>query len=95
MADAGLAHAAEHAEAVEIGHHEIEDDAFEMRARRAPSSGRIAASPLSAVATLIAGLLHHVLQEAALYGVVVDDEDALGHTRFQRVGVRPNLFDCR
>jgi hypothetical protein len=28
---------------------------------------------------LIARLLHHVLQEAALHRVVVDDEDALGH----------------
>ena len=82
MAEPGLAHLAEHAEAVEIGHHEIEHDAFEVRAHRTPSSSAIAASPPSAVTTLIAGLFHHVLQEAALYGIVVDDEDALGHRAF-------------
>ena len=94
-AEPGLAHLAENAEAVEIGHHEIEHDAFEGRRigrRHQPDRGLAAVGGDDA----IAGLFHHVLQEAALYGVVVDDEDALGHHAFpvgRTVRISLTVFD--
>ena len=48
-AQAGLAHARQHAEAVEIGHHEVEHHAVDARAVRRRSAAATAASPPSAI----------------------------------------------
>ena len=74
---AGLAHARQHAEAIEIGHDEIEHHAVEALAVRSAASRP--ASPLSAIDRLVAELPHHVVEQAALDGIVIDDENTRGH----------------
>ena len=49
IVEAGLAHAGQHAEAVEIGHHQVEDDAVDRARRRRRSAASTAASPPSAM----------------------------------------------
>ena len=73
-----VAHAREHAIAVEIGHHEIEDHGVdaaavgsaEHRDRRIAAVGRHHVEAEAA---------RHRFEQAALHGIVVDDEDKLGH----------------
>ncbi len=77
--DVALAHAREHAHAVEIGHHQIEDeevdrrpvDRLQARQRRLSGVERL---------DLVAESSRHRLQQAALDGIVVDNEDEGGHS---------------
>ena len=73
---AGLAHPRQHAEAVEIGHDEIEHHAVEALAAGQQRRGRFAALGDH---RLVAELAHHVVEQAALNGIVIDDENASGH----------------
>ena len=68
----------QHAHAVEAGHHEIEHDGIDDgRVRRGQrGDGRVAALDDDG---LIAAFLHHVLDQAALHRVVVDDQNAGSH----------------
>ena len=74
--DGGLAHFGEHAEAVEIGHDQIENDAIDPRA---VGSGEQRQRTVAGVARerLVFELVQHALQEPALHRIVVDNED--GH----------------
>ena len=74
--DAGLAHPRQHAEAVEIGHDEIEHDAVEALAAGEQRRGLVAALGDH---RLVAELAHHVVEQAALDRIVIDDENTRGH----------------
>ena len=52
----------------------------------------MAASPPSTVDGLISRLRDHVVQELALHGVVIDDEDAFGHMIFGELPVWLSRF---
>ncbi len=71
-----LAHLGEHAKTVEIGHDEIEHD--RIKAIRA-SQQRDCGVAASGDDRLIARACDDVLEQAALNGIIVDDENALGH----------------
>ena len=73
----GLAHLREHAEPVEIGHDEIEHDAVDawLGCREGSERG----IPALGEHDFVAEPPHHVVQEAALDGIVVDDQDGGGH----------------
>ncbi len=75
---AGLADFRQHAHAVEAGHHEVEHHGIDRgRVRRRQHGDRgVAAVDHDC---LIAAFLHHVLDQAALYGVVVGDQNAGSH----------------
>ena len=77
-AEPHVAHAREHAVAVEIGHHEIEDDRVDAASIGSAQhrDRRIAAFGDHHV---VAEAARHRLEQAALHGIVVDDEDELGH----------------
>ncbi len=72
------AHAAEHAHAVEVGHHEIEHHEVDVASVRA---GELREGGLAAVGEhgSIAEPLDHVLEQTALDGIVVDDQDGAAH----------------
>ena len=72
----GLAQPRQHAEPVEIRHHQIEDHAIDPRAIGAAEQRqrRIAVVEHDG---FIAGLLQHGLEEPALHRIVIDNED--GH----------------
>ena len=76
--DVALAHAGEDGHAVEIGHHQIEYEEIDRRPvdRLQARQGR-----LSGVERLdlVAESPRHRLQQAALDGIVVDNEDESGH----------------
>ncbi len=74
--DGSLTQAREHAEPVEIRHHQIEDHAIDPRAVGAAeqSQRRIAVVEHDG---LVAGLLQHGLEQPALHRIVIDNED--GH----------------
>ena len=76
--EAGLAHLGEHAEPVEVGHDEIEHDRVDARALGAGEQRdrRVAALGDD---RLVAEPAHHVVEEAALHGIVVDDQNTLTH----------------
>ena len=76
--DAALAHRVEHAEAVDAGHGEIEDDRGDVAAARAVERLQ---RRLAAVGDdrLMAEFRDGALEQAALHGIVVDDEDRGGH----------------
>ena len=76
----GLAHLGEHAEPVEIGHHEVEHDRVDARAVRAGEQRDRGVAALGDDG-LVAGARDHVFQEPALHRVVVDDQNTLGHAR--------------
>jgi hypothetical protein len=78
IGQAGIAHAREHAVAVEVGHHQVEDDAIDARAVRAGQcrDGRVAAVGGH---HLVAETPRHGFEQAALHGIVVDDQDQFGH----------------
>ena len=77
-AEAHVAHACEHAIAVEIRHHEIKNDTVDATSLRSAQhrDRRIAAFRDH---HLVAEAAHHRFQQAALHGIVVDDEDEFGH----------------
>ena len=76
--DAGVPHSGEHTQTVEIRHHEIEHDAIDRGTFRREQQGD---GVLAAVAGdgAVACLFGHVRQQAALDGVIIDDQHALGH----------------
>jgi len=73
-----LAHARQHAEPVEVGHHQIEHDAVDARAGGAGEQGCGHVAALGQQGP-VAEALHHGFQQAALHRIVVDDEHAFGH----------------
>ena len=75
------AHAREHAEAVEIRHHQIEDHAVDARtvACEQHPDRRLAAFRRH---SLVAEAGDQVLDQPALHGIIVDDEDSFGHGAF-------------
>ena len=76
--DIALAHAREHRHAVEIGHHQIENE----EADRGPIGGLQASETRFARFQrfdVVAEAPRHRLQQAALDGIVVDNEDEGGH----------------
>ena len=76
--EAGLAHARQHAEAVEVGHHQIEDDAVDALGVGAEQQCAGGVAALGGE-RLIAEALHHGFEQAALNRIVVDDEHGFGH----------------
>ena len=80
--EAGLAHARQHAEPVEVRHHQVEHHAIDARRLR---TGEQADRGVAAVGgeRQVAEALDHRLQQAALDRVVVDDEDGFGHQVLQ------------
>ena len=72
----GLAHLGEHAEAVEIGHHQVEHDRIDAVRAGQQRDGGVAALGDD---RLVARARDHVFEQPTLDGIVVDDEDALGH----------------
>ena len=68
----------EHAQSVEAGHHEIENDGID---RLRIGSGQQGYGGVAAVdhERLIAALLHHVFNQTALYGVVVGNQNGGSH----------------
>ena len=83
---AGLAHARQHAEPVEVGHHQVEHHAIDgLRPVECPQC-RVAALGDHG---LVAESFDHGLEQAALDGIVVDDEHGLGHWASQRTAVVP------
>ena len=80
MVSAGVADAGEHAEAVEIGHHQVEHHRVDLagvgagqhRGRRVAAFGDD---------DVIAVAREHALKEAALHRIVVDNENPLDHVR--------------
>jgi hypothetical protein len=74
--DAVLAQARQHAEAVEIGHDEIEHDAVAALGAGQLSDGLIAALGKH---RLVAELAHHVVEQTTLDRIIVDDENTRDH----------------
>ncbi len=74
----GLAHARQHAEPVEVGHHQVENDSVDADGFRA---GQDPCGIVAAIGDdrLVAEPAHHIVEETALHGIVIDDEDTLGH----------------
>ena len=73
---AGLAQPRQHAEAIEIGHDQIEHDAIEALAAGQQGGRRFAAVGND---RLVAELAHHVVEQAALNRIVIDNENSRGH----------------
>ena len=94
--DTGLTHLAQYAEAVETGHHQIENHRIDLRRVRSceQRDGGIAAVDHPRFVT---GPLHHVFHETALYSVVVSDQNRGNHgtlrTRHLSVSNRGTLAD--
>ena len=86
--EAGFAHARQHAEAVEIGHHQVEHHAVDGRLC-GPVSRRTAASPPSASMAPVAEAADHGLEQAALDRIVVDDEHDSDMSTPQRLATVP------
>ena len=80
MRQSGLAHAGEHAEAVEIGHHQIEHHRIDVAG---VGAGQQRGGSVAAFGDdhLIAVARDHVFEEAALHRIVIDDENPLDHVR--------------
>ena len=76
--DAGLAQPRQHAQPIEVRHHQIEDHAIDPAAVRQTEQlqRRIAVVERE---RLVAELLQHAFKQAALDRVVVDDEHAAAH----------------
>src|SRR5215467_5439001 len=76
--DSGFADPGEDAHAIEAGHHEVEHDGVDIGrvGARQYIHHRIAAIDHHG---LISTFLHHILDEAALYGVIVGDQNAGSH----------------
>ena len=76
--EARLADARQHAEAVEIGHHEVEHDRVDARAVGAGEQRRRGVAAVDDH-RLVACARDHALQQPPLHRIVVDDENPLGH----------------
>ena len=74
--EAGLAHARQHAEPVEVGHHQVEHHAVDGLRPAEHPHGRVAAFGGEG---LVAEALDHVFEQPALDRVVVDDKHGCGH----------------
>ncbi len=77
--DRSLPHFGEHAEPVEIRHHQIENDAIDVGAFGAREQSERSVAVV-AHQHLVVELLQHALKEPALHRIVVDDEN--GHVAF-------------
>ena len=86
--DATLPQAAENAEAVEIGHDEIEDRAGDPRAFRAFQQAHGLLAALHHL-RLVAEAAKHGVDQAALDRIVVDNEYARGHNPSRRAKPAP------
>src|SRR6478609_7398371 len=88
-----LAHLAEHAEPVEIGHHQVEHDRVDARTLGAGenSDGGIAAFSDD---RLKAGARDHVLQETPLHWVIIDDQNTLAHHATSTYTACADLGQC-
>ena len=86
--EAGVAHARQDAEAVEVGHHQVENDAVDARCI---GSGEQLDRGIAAFGDdrLIAETLDHGFEEATLNRIVVDDKHDLRHETPSRTTV-PN-----
>ncbi|GAC1495286.1 MAG: hypothetical protein NVS2B1_02650 [Bradyrhizobium sp.] len=76
--EAGLADLGQHAHAVEAGHHEIEHHGVDGGRVRCGEQGDRRVSGVHDDG-LIAAFLHHVFNQAALYRVIVGDQNAGSH----------------
>ena len=74
--EAGLAHARQHAEAVEVGHHQVEHHAIDTLRPAEQGESRVAAFGDQG---LIAEALDHGFEQPALDWIVVDDKHCFGH----------------
>ena len=79
IARSSLAELRQHRHAVEVGHDEVEDDERDRRRRRGRSGSASAASPPSTAIGAMAEALDRRREQAALDGIVVDDEDGGRH----------------
>ena len=77
-AEPGLAQARQHAEAVEARHHQVEDDGVERLTIVGREHGERGLATFSGERP-IAEPRHHVLDQAPVHGIVIDDQDAFGH----------------
>ena len=73
---AGLAQPRQHAEAVEVGHDEVEHHAVEALAAEQERDRRLAGLGDHG---LMAKLARHVVEQPALNRIVIDNENASGH----------------
>ena len=81
--DAAFAQLRHEAEPVEVGHDEVDDgDVDALALRRAQESKRLVAA--LGDHRLITEAAHHGLEEPALNGIVVDDENGAGHEAASR-----------
>ncbi len=76
--DVALAHAREHPHAVEIGHHQIENEQADRRPVGRLQAGERRFTRFERL-DVVAESPRHRLQQAALDGIVVDNEDEGGH----------------
>ena len=76
--EAGFANFGQHAHAVEAGHDQIEHHGIDRRRVGAGQHGDRGVAAIDHDG-LIAAFLHHVLDQAALHGVVVGDQNAGSH----------------
>jgi hypothetical protein len=90
----GLAHLGEHAQPIEIRHHEVEHDRIEAIGAGQERDCGVATSGEDRV---VAGARDHALKQAALDGIVINDENTLGHdgnsTQLTQQGTVPNWGD--
>ena len=89
--EAGLAHARQHAEAVEVGHHQVEHHAVDALRPGEQGDGRVAALGDHG---LIAEAADHGLEQPALDRIVIDDEHDLRHGT-SGIGGCADLVQCR
>ena len=89
--EARRAHARQHAEPVEIGHHQVEHHAIEARAIGAGEQmgGLVAALGQQGP---VAETLHHGFEQATLDRIVIDDQHDFGHGTPQHC---TELVQCR
>jgi hypothetical protein len=71
---AALPHARQYTQPVEIGHHQIEDDAIDASALRAVEQRQRGIAVVAGL-RLVAEFLQHAFEQAALHRIAVDNED--------------------
>jgi hypothetical protein len=91
---AGVAHPRQHAHAVEIRHHQVEDHAIDARRLGAAQHLDRGIAALGGDG-LIAETLHHVFDEATLDRIVVDDQHHLRHETGTPTRRCADLEQCR
>ena len=77
-AQSALAHLRQHAEAVEVGHDQVEDNAIDARFLRVVQQGQRRVAAVGGQRP-IAETRDHRLQQPALHRIVVDDENRFCH----------------